>query len=407
MNVTAISLGDFIVRSDALGGPGSTACESFWCDCFYTPTFQVDQTLDPFSDTYVEQQLKLYTEISGRTFDQTVNEHTIFDVQGYVDAINPYNHPSPSGLALHLQRLSKAFVAASPPRGGHLLDMGCGWGLSSELGAYLGLNVLAVDINKDFVELVNRRAQRMGNRIRAIQATFDTFVTSEHFDMILFYECFHHALRPWEVAARLTDRLTPEGKMVFVGEPINDYWWRSWGLRLDPLSVYCIRKFGWFESGWSSDFLSRLLIQSGLTVQHFGETNSDVGLVVVGTRAKLGEQSAVEIWNQHGQEGWMKEENHLSSLGFSKLKFDVPAGATKAWVKLRNYRGKPLTLKVTGGGATLFDGVLIEGCSNLDVARPGLYGELVFEGETWSPAAELGTADERTLSFHLEGVAYF
>lgn len=35
------------------------------------------------------------------------------------------------------------------------------------------------------------------------------------------------------------------------------------GLRLDALSVYCIHKFGWFESGWSLGFLKRMIVDAG------------------------------------------------------------------------------------------------------------------------------------------------
>lgn len=49
---------------------------------------------------------------------------------------------------------------AKPRRGETVMDMGCGWGLSSELAAYLGLTVIGVDVNPSFVRLVNERAKR-------------------------------------------------------------------------------------------------------------------------------------------------------------------------------------------------------------------------------------------------------
>ncbi|MBU6296156.1 MAG: methyltransferase domain-containing protein, partial [Planctomycetes bacterium] len=50
-------------------------------------------------------------------------------------------------------------MAANLPPGASILDMGCGWGLSSEAMAFSGASVTAVDINPQFVELIEKRAK--------------------------------------------------------------------------------------------------------------------------------------------------------------------------------------------------------------------------------------------------------
>ncbi|HWI84938.1 MAG TPA: class I SAM-dependent methyltransferase, partial [Sphingomonas sp.] len=254
----------------------------------YRSDIVVDQSLDPFGEDYVGQQLALYREMSGREFNQQSNEHTTFDVATHVAAINPYDHGSPGGLAQHIERLSRAIRFGAPPRGGRFLDMGCGWGLSSEVAAYCGLAVTAVDVNPDFVDLVNRRAERLGLNIAARQGEFDTFESDDRFAMILFYECFHHALRPWTLLARMARLLAPEGRIVLAGEPINSHWWTHWGLRLDPLSVYCIHKFGWLESGWSAEFLKSSFQRAGLSVQISDHPEGEIGFTVIGRRTTTG-----------------------------------------------------------------------------------------------------------------------
>jgi hypothetical protein len=74
--------------------------------------------------------------------------------------------------------------------------------------------------------------------------------------------------------------LKPGGKLLLAGEPINDIW-KHWGLRTDPLSVYCIRKFGWFESGWSARFLTACVERCGFKVTHFGAEAGSIGWIMV------------------------------------------------------------------------------------------------------------------------------
>ncbi len=188
-------------------------------------------------------------------------------------------------MALHFARLSKMLRFARPPASARVLDMGCGWGLTTEFFGMLGCKVTAIDINASFVELVMERNKRLGYDVQAFQSAFDDVNVSGEFDLIVFYECLHHAVKPWEVISRLAPRLAPGGCLAFVGEPVNTFWWPHWGVRLDPISVYCIRKFGWFESGWSADFISECMTRAGLEVRIQHDSDSVIGPVFVGSRA--------------------------------------------------------------------------------------------------------------------------
>ena len=158
-------------------------------------------------------------------------------------------------------------MAADPPAGARVLDLGCGWGLSTEMIGFTGAEVTAVDINPKFAELVDLRAMRQGRAVEVVCSNFDDLsLSGGRYDLVLFYECLHHAVKPWETLAHVADLVAPQGRIVLAGEPINAVWWRNWGLRLDALSVYCIRKFGWFESGWSEAFLHRMFSDLGWTL---------------------------------------------------------------------------------------------------------------------------------------------
>jgi SAM-dependent methyltransferase len=255
-----------------------------WATNWYTPTLTVDITLDPFSEAKCEQQIRLYEEISGRNFDQKVNEDTEFNFVHHVASPNPYASNDATYMALHFQRLSKMLRFTRIPASARVLDMGCGWGLTTEFFGMLGCKVTAIDINASFVELVTERNKRLGYDIQAFQSAFDEVDVVGEFDLIVFYECLHHAVKPWEVISRLLPRLAEGGSVAFVGEPVNSFWWPHWGMRLDPLSVYCMRKFGWFESGWSADFISACLTRAGLDVKSQNDADGVIGPVFVGSR---------------------------------------------------------------------------------------------------------------------------
>lgn len=406
MEITAARLDEFVARSDALGGPGNPDCDRWWGECRYRPEVVIDQDLDPFGEAYVAQQLILYGEISGRAFDQPANEHTILDVDVHVSAINPYDHGLPGGLAAHVERLSRALRLTNPPRPGRLLDMGCGWGLSSEVAAYTGLKVDAVDINADFVSLVNRRAARFGWDIEAVQGSFDSFSSDRRFDMVLFYECFHHALRPWALAERMARLLLPGGKLTLAGEPINDLWWRHWGMRLDPLSVYCIRKFGWLESGWSQPFLAESLRRAGLSPQFIPHPEPEIGWIVVAERIGLGHVGAQDIARAWAPVGWLLEQDHLTFLGDGSLSIVFPAEAQAVALQFRNYRPRPIRLRIRQGDAVLFDRPVEPGAALVELDRSAGGEPLAITADRWVPEEEIGNGDARPISIHLLGATF-
>jgi 2-polyprenyl-3-methyl-5-hydroxy-6-metoxy-1,4-benzoquinol methylase len=407
MYLRTSDLPQFVAQSDQLGGPGNPACEQYWEDIEFRPDIVVDQSLDPFSEDYVGQQIALYREMSGRDFDQLSNEHTNFEVDKHVAAINPYDHGSPGGLAQHVERLSRAIRFGAPPRGSRFLDMGCGWGLSSEVAAYCGLSVTAVDVNPDFVNLVNRRAARLNHNITAQQGAFDTFESDDRFAMIMFYECFHHALRPWDLLTRMARHLEPEGRIVLAGEPINNHWWTHWGLRFDPLSVYCIHKFGWLESGWSAEFLKASFQRAGLTVRISDHREGEIGCTVIGTRTKIGRIGASEVGQLWQHEGWIVEDGYMTSTGNSKLFVPFPAESRMVSLGFQNFRQKPLHVTISNGESVIVERDIPSGRSNIEISMEQAKGNLTLVGEIWVPDIEQGNGDNRRISMHLEDVTFF
>jgi 2-polyprenyl-3-methyl-5-hydroxy-6-metoxy-1,4-benzoquinol methylase len=406
MIIATGDLDNFIARSDALGGPSVPACNDYWAGVEYRPETKVDETLDPFGPEYAAQQLAVYREISGRDLDQLVNEHTTLDVAFHAAAANPYANITPGGVSLHIERLARAIKLGAPPLGGRLLDMGCGWGLSSELASYSGMKVFAFDVNPDFVDLVNRRAQRMSNGIVAQQGMFDNFESDLRFDMILFYECFHHALRPWDLLARMRRHLAPNGKIVMAGEPIQAHWWRHWGMRLDPLSIYCIRKFGWLENGWSIEFLRAAFERAALNIRVNQSADGDIGYTVVGSRTEMGRTSAADIGQHWSNSGWLHDGGYMICKDDSRLTFMPPEGANKLRLGFLNFRDKPVQLQICKDDRVVFQKSLPPGRNDIELTPDTANGTLRFNGELWTPNDELHNGDTRTISLHLEDVTF-
>ena len=274
----------FVAECDRLGGPEHPDAVRAMQNFSLTFETQIDKSLDPFSDEYFEQQLALYTEISDRSLEPTKGELTPVDPVKHSKGANPFLSSNITVIANHVRTISTVMTVANLPAAARVLDLGCGWGLSSEIMAFCGATIDAVDINPPFVELVNLRAAPRNYDIKARHGEFDSLQADGTYDLILFYECLHHASKPWELIERVKSFLSPTGKIAFAGEPINELWWPHWGIRLDYLSVYCIRKYGWFESGWSEAFIQTCFRRAGLDVvvyPHIGLRNGAVGYAML------------------------------------------------------------------------------------------------------------------------------
>jgi 2-polyprenyl-3-methyl-5-hydroxy-6-metoxy-1,4-benzoquinol methylase len=268
VTVHARDLDTFCVRVDELGGLHHPTTVEAMKGFQYIPSVKIDLSLDPFSETYFRQQIALYEELSGRSFDIQSGEQHNFDVASRINAANPYGSPNSHFIAMHGKAIFSMLETAKLPVRPRILDLGCGWGLSSELLAFAGASVTAVDINPLFCKLVESRAKRLGLDITSSVGNFEDFqgLRRDH-DMAFFYECLHHAPRPLKVLRHTARFLKPNGVIAFAGEPINAPFWPDWGMRLDYISVYVIRKHGWFESGWSARFLRQCFDRAGFALE--------------------------------------------------------------------------------------------------------------------------------------------
>ncbi len=400
---TKENLDSFIAQTDDLGGPGASAASEFWSGFQYIPSTPVDQTLDPYSAEYFQQQCDLYHELSQRTIEPEANELTAFDITEHVNAPNPYGSYDASNFVAHFLRLGFAIERAKLPPWPRVLDMGAGWGLSSEFLATLGARVTAVDINPAFVELIMRRQAVHKKSIRAIVGSFDNFEPNGRFDAIFFYECLHHAMKPWELISRARHWLDPGGKIVFVGEPVNDHWWRNWGLRLDPQSVYCIRKFGWFESGWSKSFIVDCFRRAQMSVDFAESSDPNIGAACVATKLSEDVIGPRMLANYMDFEGWAIADDYITSLGTGGVSVTRPEGVEFVNFDIWNFRPKPIKVSVSSADDVVYAEELPTGKSTIRCRLEKPVTHLRFISETFVPAIEVGNQDTREIGFCIAG----
>lgn len=284
-NIYSTDLDDFVKECDRLGGVQSKEAQSFVSNFSLQLSTQVDESLDPFSSEYTNMQISVYKEISGRELDQNINEQdTRVDIESNKNSANPYGMEDTNFIARHSRTIFTSLLVSQLPAKAKILDVGAGWGLSTEMMAFTGAEVHAFDINPLFVELIKDRTKHRYYDVMVYESEFDVFKPPSSYDLIFFYECLHHAVKPWETIRHLSSFMEADGKTTIAGEPINSIWWKNWGIRLDPLSVYSIRKFGWFESGWSEDFITECFARAGFDLTLLPFIGLDGGYIGVATR---------------------------------------------------------------------------------------------------------------------------
>jgi SAM-dependent methyltransferase len=92
------------------------------------------------------------------------------------------------------------------------------------------------------------------------------FTTEEPFDAAVFFESFHHCADHLAMLRRLHRIVRPGGAVLFAAEPVQrlDY---PWGPRLDGLSVWSSRTYGWLELGFDTRYFDRALDHTGWSGQ--------------------------------------------------------------------------------------------------------------------------------------------
>jgi SAM-dependent methyltransferase len=233
--------------------------------------------LDPFSDAYRDEVVKIYLILRGnqdKSYEALRDESAPMCLpQNLFSDVVPWHFKRPEMISEFLYSWGHIFALLDLPdnKPSTVLEYGAGTGQILLMLARLGVEAFGVDINPDAVALIRAQADAMGLKVHTEQANFGEGFEGSTFDRIIFYEAFHHAIDFMPLLRRLRQRLSPGGRLILCGEPIAEHETSSipykWGPRLDGLSAFCIKRYGWMELGFTRDFIFDAMDRTGWHIQ--------------------------------------------------------------------------------------------------------------------------------------------
>jgi 2-polyprenyl-3-methyl-5-hydroxy-6-metoxy-1,4-benzoquinol methylase len=321
-----------------------------------------DKNIDPLSDAYLAQQKRLWNVIAGvdRDYVPAVDEaeEPIADLDpirypGYYlwrhDAAVPAasNHMLATGMLMKHSGLKPGMWA---------LEYGAGFAQTALALARMGVNVDTVDISATFCKYVKAQADFFGVNLTPHEGEFGHNPRGDQqYDLIWFYESFHHCLDFRNVVRTLKDHLTPSGRILMAGEPIIEREYEAipypWGLRLEAEVIAVIRNNHWFELGYTEDFITNFFVTNGYIAERFDCAVSLYGVTYSFTpgtdRIDLAKHwipfREAETWHAAEPTGrWTRAK--------SSLAIDQSDSFRELVVTLSNHHGRAQTVRIEYGG---------------------------------------------------------
>ncbi len=251
-------------------------------------TFNMDYKLnvpeDPWSDDYREEQLKLYELVAGRSY-KVENEVSTFNVKEASNIPFPYQTQSCDTVGNHLIAIGFLIRTLALNANSKILEFGPGWGNTTEILVRMGHSVTAVDIEKNFTDLIDLRVKKLELEVNAINEDFSYInQLDEKYDVVLFFECFHHCADHLSLISSLKNVVNKDGVVVFAAEPITNDFPIPWGLRMDGESLWAIRKNGWMELGFTEDYFRETMRRNGWLISKHVCTDTPWGTIFIAKR---------------------------------------------------------------------------------------------------------------------------
>lgn len=234
--------------------------------------------LDPNSDEYAQQQHALWRLLSGRERPYAAEIDEKEAPLGNVDAVR---YP---GYYIRRDQDTVRMAADQIIATGMILkhsglkpedralEYGAGFGQTALALARLGISVDTVDISRTFCEFVKSQAEFFQVPLTPFEGRFGWNPRGEEqYNLIFFYEAFHHCAEFRSVIQDVKHHLAPGGRILLVGEPIlagtNRYVPYPWGLRLDAEPIAQVRRYGWLELGFTEEYILRLFTDAGFVAR--------------------------------------------------------------------------------------------------------------------------------------------
>lgn len=360
---------------------------------------------DPYSQEYFDAQMKLYLRISGRDNYTVDNEHVDFDYEGLKN--NPYPYYTKSPVAVGDQLMAQGFLIKTMnlKPNARIVEFGPGWGNTTLHFAQMGYEVTAVDSESSFIDLIKYRTDMLSKKVDLVNKDMLDFNSSTKYDAAVFFECFHHCSNHLKLIENLHDLINDDGLIAFAAEPIADapYFPFPWGVRLEGMSVWSIRKFGWLELGFDTSYFMRTLLLFGWTPRRYRSDACPIADVIIARKSHgYYEPSEITLPLDECQTWAPKETDPNIRLRFTQAKSvmscakDIKAEFVEFC--LSNYAPFSLDVKLTAGRSTQV--FKLPKSSLKGIYRVPIQdwdGKVTISSRTWKPSKVLRNGDPREL----------
>lgn len=227
---------------------------------------------EPFSAGYRDLVLELYALLSGNKDGYQAERDERSASDGAVPSdlwkgLVPWSFQDPRLASEFLFSWGQILRLLDVGAGGRVLEYGPGSGQLLLMLARLGVSAYGVDVDGASVEAIRRQAEVLGLHVEAEVGVFGSGFDGVSFDRVIFFEAFHHAFDFTGLLSALQGRVAAGGRIVLCGEPIVDHCCPeipfAWGPRLDGLSVFSMRRWGWMELGFTRELFVDAAGRSG------------------------------------------------------------------------------------------------------------------------------------------------
>jgi SAM-dependent methyltransferase len=374
-----------------------------------------DRNLSPDSDAYTQQQLRLWRVVSGRDRDYQpeIDEKEVDVDSDPVRFPAFYAHRGAGAMvhaADHMLATTQMLRHSNVTPGAWALEYGAGYGQTALAFSRLGVNVDTVDISRQFCKYVKANADFFRTKLTPHVGRFgDNPRGDKKYDLIYFFEAFHHALDFRGVLEKVKSHLAPRGRLLLCGEPVTpveNAWWTPypWGLRIDGDTVPVMRSRGWLELGFTHAYLMSVLERAGFRVEYTPSAQTPLANIYVCEHrseatadfpAMASQPTEASTWHGADPAGrWSKDR---SVLRFTTKK-------EKIVIDVVNFLPVAKTLTVENGGSeTRFE---FKAGESRVISVPNNGDTVVFTCEAHSPASLSGgeIPDQRKLGLYVRSV---
>lgn len=247
---------------------------------------------NPYSNEYHDFQMELYLKISGRGSYDIKNESTEFNIEDAKKTPFPYSTHSASTVGDQLLAIGYIIKKMNLSPGSSVVEFGPGWGNMTLALCQMGHNITCVEVENGFIDLIKYRTNGLSGPIEFFNTDMLDFVlhTNNKYDAVIFFESFHHCSSPFQLLEHLSNLLSDDGIVCFAAEPlvyqpsiIVPY---PWGVRLDGLSLWSIRRSGWMELGFEASFFIKTLMKYGFDIHLHSSDVSPLAQLIIAKKTK-------------------------------------------------------------------------------------------------------------------------